>query len=300
MATTTWLESNTDLYHMRARSYEPQTGRFLSRDPVEVIERVPESTNPYQFVYNNPHVYSDPTGLYTIQEVNVTRILQDILNHFKTEASAYFRDEAQGIVTELATDVLEKLLPIEVDSINKIDNLILAGKDPGEELENFIVNKGVCPVIQAVGFDRWFHNEPVIQTNGDPKTDGFKCSEPPIPKGKFPKGTTNATKPDFVISRIGPKSINPISLDKAWLIGDLKINTRKVRRDVLKDKAKEGQWGSISNFAKKYEYVPTALYITLYQNISQEEIEKIKKEAVGQGVTLFILPLTNIPGPKKK
>lgn len=48
------------LYHMRARVYDPETRRFLSRDPVEGMG--PRSVNPYQAFYANPLMFADPTG----------------------------------------------------------------------------------------------------------------------------------------------------------------------------------------------------------------------------------------------
>jgi RHS repeat-associated protein len=63
----------------------PETGRFMSYDPIELIDMEPESSNPYQFVYNNPHVYSDPTGMFSIIELNTTLNLQDTLRSIAGE-----------------------------------------------------------------------------------------------------------------------------------------------------------------------------------------------------------------------
>ena len=42
-----WLDETTGLYNFRARYYGPETGRFMSYDPIELIEMEPESSNPY-------------------------------------------------------------------------------------------------------------------------------------------------------------------------------------------------------------------------------------------------------------
>ena len=56
------LDAVTGLHHLRARQYDPSTGRFLSTDPV-----APSLTHPYvaQYVYagNMPLRYTDPSGL---------------------------------------------------------------------------------------------------------------------------------------------------------------------------------------------------------------------------------------------
>ncbi len=49
---------------MHARYYAPTTGRFLSPDPADGIQRFPQSWNRYAYARNNPLKYIDPTGLY--------------------------------------------------------------------------------------------------------------------------------------------------------------------------------------------------------------------------------------------
>lgn len=54
-----WLGPELDLYYMRARWYEPQTGRFLSEDPIGLAGGM----NPLVFAGSNPVNGSDPSGL---------------------------------------------------------------------------------------------------------------------------------------------------------------------------------------------------------------------------------------------
>ena len=67
------------MYYFHARDYNGHTGKFISRDPVNIIETEPESFNPYQFVYNNPYIYNDPIGMFTITELNAASKIQDSL-----------------------------------------------------------------------------------------------------------------------------------------------------------------------------------------------------------------------------
>ncbi len=46
-------DSETSLYYLRARYYDPETGRFLARDPVTGFAGLPSSQNPYAYVSNN-------------------------------------------------------------------------------------------------------------------------------------------------------------------------------------------------------------------------------------------------------
>jgi len=56
-----WLDP-TGLYYLRARMYDPETGRFLSQDPVLGSLSMPQTLNRYAYVVNNPLKYVDPMG----------------------------------------------------------------------------------------------------------------------------------------------------------------------------------------------------------------------------------------------
>jgi RHS repeat-associated protein len=55
------LYSVTGLYHLRARQYDPTTGRFLSTDPVEPFIADPYVAS-YVYVRGNPIRWADPNG----------------------------------------------------------------------------------------------------------------------------------------------------------------------------------------------------------------------------------------------
>jgi RHS repeat-associated protein len=53
-----YRDSESGLYYMRARYYDPSTGQFASMDP-----SVASTREPYAYVYNNPVNLTDATGL---------------------------------------------------------------------------------------------------------------------------------------------------------------------------------------------------------------------------------------------
>jgi RHS repeat-associated protein len=55
-------DSDLGLYYLRARYYNPATGRFLSRDPLEGSANDPASLHKYLYVGGDPVNLKDPTG----------------------------------------------------------------------------------------------------------------------------------------------------------------------------------------------------------------------------------------------
>ena len=58
-----YYDSETDLYFLQTRYYDPETGRFISRDSIEYAD--PETIcglNLYAYCGNNPVMATDPTG----------------------------------------------------------------------------------------------------------------------------------------------------------------------------------------------------------------------------------------------
>jgi RHS repeat-associated protein len=54
----------TGLYYYGARYYDPEIGRFITRDPAPGKTQTPQSLNRYTYCLNNPLKYTDPTGLF--------------------------------------------------------------------------------------------------------------------------------------------------------------------------------------------------------------------------------------------
>ena len=57
-----YYDKETATVYLRARNYNPSTGRFISRDSYVGKNEEPLSLNRYTYCYNNPIAYIDPTG----------------------------------------------------------------------------------------------------------------------------------------------------------------------------------------------------------------------------------------------
>jgi RHS repeat-associated protein len=60
-------DAETGLYYYRHRYYDPQTGRFLQRDPIGLWHDALNHGNPMTYVANNPWNSWDPSGLQSQQ-----------------------------------------------------------------------------------------------------------------------------------------------------------------------------------------------------------------------------------------
>ncbi|MEL4897197.1 RHS repeat domain-containing protein [Crocosphaera sp. Alani8] len=297
-----WLESNTDLYHFRARYYDPETGRFVSRDPVEIIEYEPESSNPYQFVYNNPHIYLDPSGEFTISEINAANAMRDILEYGRTflidGARDFIREKTGEVIGNLLISTINQLLPGNAIADNWAN--LQSGVSGG--FENFIKDN-VCHIFEEIGFsDRLWIEPRISASNGKPKSNGLNCSAEEL--GAKPAADAYAhPAPDFIIkdgypyrSRSGKKGFkkkNP----KSYIIGDIKASTAAALKDITTNNK---QWNAMAEYASRYQAMPFVLYPTFLRQFKKDNLAdsqfaektvQAQKEALSKGVVLFLLTI---------
>lgn len=62
------FDEASDLYYLRARYYDPETGRFISRDSFEGFQDDPQSLHKYTYAHNDPVNLTDPSGNVALSE----------------------------------------------------------------------------------------------------------------------------------------------------------------------------------------------------------------------------------------
>ncbi|MEC5032982.1 MAG: RHS repeat-associated core domain-containing protein [Oscillatoria sp. PMC 1051.18] len=299
-----WLESESGLYYFRARDYDPKNGLFLSRDPVDIIETEPESFNPYQFVYNNPHVFSDPTGMITLIELNTADSMRNILQYGRSVLTSGIRDfieeKTSKIVGNIIMSAINQLVPgnVEADTWASLQSNI------SRDFENFLKDH-ICNAFQELGqpFSERLWIEPAVtRWNGKPQSNGLNCNNEAT--GRIGPNARVASHPDFIIKDGPPYSSNSgrptfkRRNPKSYVIGDLKATTKSALKQINDN---DNQWQAISKYADKYQAMPFALYVTFMRNTRREgimtdnqlaaETMKAQENALRKNVILFLLKI---------
>lgn len=72
MYTGEQLDNDTGLLYLRVRHYDPENGRFTTRDLHPGYSTNPQSLNRYLYVQNNPILFTDPSGLSSKDTASLT------------------------------------------------------------------------------------------------------------------------------------------------------------------------------------------------------------------------------------
>lgn len=251
-----WQDASSGLYHVRARDYDPETGRFLSLDPGEPDFLEPESFNRYNFANANPYLYSDPTGRFTMVSVNISINISATLQSIAVNiALDYLRDKAKSIIGSLALNALKNFTAL-ADYNPWGDPSVIEPWDAGNAFENKIQDF-LCSLLPDDLRDIvWF--EPTVRS-GRASANGYGCG------GGTPGGAGPGTsKPDFMLSGYEPTQLGDQGFRgaKAYLIGEVKLSL-KTFHDQYVGGRNRNQFNQIAIFAQKRVYAQTAVFLAL-------------------------------------
>jgi RHS repeat-associated protein len=101
------------IYQVRARYYDSQTARFLSREPLWPSSEDPRQINPYQYALNEPVSHLDVSGFDAVSDIQreiretegQVSDLRDSLD--RAQDALNFRDPLERTVGNLESDLLE-------------------------------------------------------------------------------------------------------------------------------------------------------------------------------------------------
>jgi RHS repeat-associated protein len=257
------LEGQTGLYNMRAREYDPRLGRLTSRDPRNGDFQRAETLNPYVYALNNPHVFADPSGEFTVVEINVATIIDSSLTTLRNvavnQAKQYLKDTIFKAVSNVVLNELGEIYPPlgEVWKTLKSGDFAQAGR-------NFeaAFKKKVCGAIAADGPITkliWFY--PGIRPGtGNAEFAGFNC-----PNLSFPKPETGLSYPDFVLSEVSPTEASKSGASElSIVIGDVKLSGNSLYKQYVSPGNRRDQFDAITRYAGRHTYTHTAVFLTVF------------------------------------
>jgi hypothetical protein len=272
---------------------------FLSRDPVDIIEMEPESANPYQFAYNNPYVYSDPTGMITILELNARDSMQNVLNGIKTHTMQGIKEELISRGQQLAADAffsaIETFVPINFSNVNfsapsslRVQNILSNQPNVAGVAFEVILKSAFCEFLPEQLHQKIFF-EADINAKGDATYPGYQC--PQILSRRVAAGVS---RPDFIVTPDRPRSSSRAQ-KRSYLIGDIKLSLTTVVDDYFGGPArsnsgrKRNQWDAMVRYAKNHGTRILA-FPTLFAGQRDQRSDlrnKVVKEAAEDGVIVF-------------
>ena len=135
-----YTSADTGLIYLRARTYDPSTAQFVSRDPLEVI-----GSERYTFAEDNPVSAWDPSGLRSIFD-EVLGTVTEVPNTIESGAAwNYFENEVLGTVHKVTFGAADELLGINPACAG-------AGFDFGNDvLGNLVLGGGAIRAVGEVG-----------------------------------------------------------------------------------------------------------------------------------------------------
>jgi RHS repeat-associated protein len=150
------FDNNLGDYYLRARYYNTRTGGFISRDSFNGDIYDPLSQHKYQYAHRNPISNTDPSGLMSLLDINISnKLLAKIigLTILKTLSIAYVpgimvdpfsreRDSEDDVIVYVVSDTL-KSLPFGHAAI-EVDGIAYHLSIPGyrkEEVNSYIISE---------------------------------------------------------------------------------------------------------------------------------------------------------------
>jgi RHS repeat-associated protein len=133
-------DAEVELLYLRARYYQPEVGRFVTKDPWAGDKWRPRTLNPYPYVTNNPVDAADPSGLwgpgaFTKPPLPEPEYILDVARTFQIPP------ELLGAVLQTIVDIDYSLADFVEDAVAEVLVLRrLAGPPPEQLLAEVALN----------------------------------------------------------------------------------------------------------------------------------------------------------------
>nr|WP_256021769.1 RHS repeat-associated core domain-containing protein [Paenibacillus kribbensis] len=101
-------DDTTELQYLRARWYDPDSGRFINEDTYEGENENPSSLNLYTYVQNNPLIYIDPSGHTHMAGAGGGGLYYSVATSEDTMSIINARGASNGVKNQLLGQLLSK------------------------------------------------------------------------------------------------------------------------------------------------------------------------------------------------
>jgi RHS repeat-associated protein len=130
--TGAWTDDETGLVYLRARDYDPATGQFLQVDPA-----VDDTRQPYAYAYNNPLLWTDPTGL-------------DVWGDIGEGLLGFGAGLLDGLTGGASSAILGQIIP-SYDCFTQSNPYFQAGSVVGQVLDTVMTVLAIASGVGALG-----------------------------------------------------------------------------------------------------------------------------------------------------
>lgn len=204
------FDPTSELYHLRARFYDPGSGRFTTRDPFEGSTRDPMSRHRYTYAHQNPVSFMDPTGELTVPTLSQVLIGIGII----------------GTVLFLATNpvALTKGVVFNAVRLTHVDPLTADALRGNEQAA-----READEILRL--FNRWYaENEPKLQSfallgyAGRPFGRTQACGDHAVNLGRYILQNTEVAFQKFKFRVFNEGLVTHTFLIAEWREGDVAIN----------------------------------------------------------------------------
>jgi len=183
------FDPDLGMYSLRARYYQPQTGRFWTMDSWEGTQPDPLSLHKYLYAHNNPVNRIDPSGHFSLIEISIVGAINTTLRSIYELRTVAAKQAATAHIYEIHVG-LKPVLPFGHSAIF---------------IKNIITKRGSLYHIRKTDSGNWFRSQDGVLEKRPMSFAAFKTS--------FPVHMRLPTKMNFIQYQFWQQSIKFIETD---------------------------------------------------------------------------------------